>query len=963
MILCFINTNARSLGPKIESLFDCMHEKNADIAMITETWFQSNRINDEELVDYAARFSLGVISRNRNEVANNGRQYGGVALFYRLATSSFKPFELNNPLGHEVLAGVGTIKGVKGKVVCIAAYAPPNLTLLAARQLNDYMSDLIGEAKRSHPECSIILAGDFNHWPVEEAVEDHVDFTEVPHGNTRGHRAIDRSFVNFGSSVLEASTLPPLETEVGQPSDHRIAYAVAKFEYPKPDTITYTYRRYTEQGAAKFAEMIALQSWVTVFAAVGSSAKVQEFQLLLEGLLSACFVTRTTTRRKSDPPWVNDRIRKLSKKRRRIYDKEGRSQRWKALKKACRDLYNKRASVYMEEQKKVLTAPDASRAFFKNVKAYQSREKPPQFDIRDLYPQENDDSIALKLADHFNAISSEFEGLRPGEVPEAERGWLPFLSIVEVAARLRKFRKPKSMVKGDIFPSLVNRVAPSLAIPLTHIFNSITTTHQWPDLWKIEYVTPIPKKPVPQSANDLRNISCTQLFSKIYESFVLQWVTDQVKLRNNQYGGVKGRGSEHFLVAMWQRVLENIEDSRAGSLLTSIDYAKAFNRLDFKHCLNCLQAKGANGKLLNIIASFLSGRVMRVKVGEHLSEPRAVLGGVPQGSLLGVFLFDLSIDDFEAFSADVPDYSPPGHRLTTPAPGPDSDIPVEPEPTERDRRHTFPFVRELIQVLKYVDDNILSEKLNFDTVLTDLHSFRVKLAARTQNLFRRIVRQAEAVGMKVNALKTVSMCIAELKSYIPQAFFTDEQGNKISTTNSMKILGVHFTSDPDMRAHVDSIRKKFRARNWVLHHLGHRGFSKEDLLKVYKSTILPIHDYCSCVYNLSLTLSQASTLERLQAQALKAIYGYDLSYRRLLEMTGLETLQARRDARCEKFARKCLQDDQLKTWFPLNPVTRSTRNPLPYKEYRARTKRLQNLPIFHMRRILNTKSRVQPTGR
>ena len=304
--LCFINTNARSLGPKIESLFDCMHEKNADIAMITETWFQSNRINDEELVDYAARFSLGVISRNRNEVANNGRQYGGVALFYRLATSSFKPFELNNPLGHEVLAGVGTIKGIKGKVVCIAAYAPPNLTLLAARQLNEYMSDLIGEAKRSHPECSIILAGDFNHWPVEEAVEDHTDFTEVPHGNTRGHRAIDRSFVNFSSSVIEASTLPPLETEVGQPSDHRIAYAVAKFEYPKPDTITYTYRHYTEQGAAKFAEMIVFQSWVTVFAAVGSSAKVQEFQLLLESLLSACFVTKTTTRRKSDPPWVND---------------------------------------------------------------------------------------------------------------------------------------------------------------------------------------------------------------------------------------------------------------------------------------------------------------------------------------------------------------------------------------------------------------------------------------------------------------------------------------------------------------------------------------------------------------------------------------------------------------------------------------------------------------------------------
>lgn len=45
----FINRNARSLGPKIESLFDCMHEKEADVALLTETWYQRNRDRDEEL--------------------------------------------------------------------------------------------------------------------------------------------------------------------------------------------------------------------------------------------------------------------------------------------------------------------------------------------------------------------------------------------------------------------------------------------------------------------------------------------------------------------------------------------------------------------------------------------------------------------------------------------------------------------------------------------------------------------------------------------------------------------------------------------------------------------------------------------------------------------------------------------------------------------------------------------------
>ena len=291
--------------------------------------------------------------------------------------------------------------------------------------------------------------------------------------------------------------------------------------------------------------------------------------------------------------------------------------------------------------------------------------------------------------------------------------------------------------------------------------------------------------------------------------------------------------------------------------------------------------------------------------------------------------------------------------MTTPAPDGPVDLPVPPEPRGRDQRHVPPFATEPLHVLKYVDDNVIIEKLNFDSVPNDGYFFRLKHAIRTQNIFRRIVHQAQAVGMKVHPGKTLSMCISELKSYNPGAFFFDSEGGKVETVNTMKILGITFSSDPDMRAQVESIRKGFRTRKWILHHLGHRGFSSSDLLAVYKSTILPIHDYCSCVFNSSLTLTQASALERLQAQALKAIYGYQYSYRALLEISGLQTLQSRRDERCRKFARKCAADDDFKSWFPLNPVERRTRNPLVYQESKTRTKRLQNSPIHHMRRLLN----------
>ena len=38
---------------------------------------------------------------------------------------------------------------------------------------------------------------------------------------------------------------------------------------------------------------------------------------------------------------------------------------------------------------------------------------------------------------------------------------------------------------------------------------------------------------------------------------------------------------------------------------------------------------------------------MRVKVGQSWSAPRPIHGGVPQGSILGVFLFNVTTDDLE----------------------------------------------------------------------------------------------------------------------------------------------------------------------------------------------------------------------------------------------------------------------------------------------------------------------------
>ena len=232
-----------------------------------------------------------------------------------------------------------------------------------------------------------------------------------------------------------------------------------------------------------------------------------------------------------------------------------------------------------------------------------------------------DDQIANELAAYFNRISQEFTLLEPDDIPRTHDRPLPVLEPYQVAGRIRAFKKPKSKVKGDIFPSLMDRFGLLMAIPLTDIYNEMTQTSVWPLCWKQEFVTVIPKCSAPAGLGDLRNISCTMLASKIYESFLLNWLSTEVRCKYNQYGGIKGSSVNHLLVDLWNDIATNLEDGRAATLITAIDYAKAFNRLSFQHCLESFARKGASSQTVSLLASFLSNRTMSVRVGQAWSEP------------------------------------------------------------------------------------------------------------------------------------------------------------------------------------------------------------------------------------------------------------------------------------------------------------------------------------------------------
>ena len=82
-------------------------------------------------------------------------------------------------------------------------------------------------------------------------------------------------------------------------------------------------------------------------------------------------------------------------------------------------------------------------------------------------------------------------------------------------------------------------------------------------MWKRANVTPIPKVAIPVDiTKDLRPISLTPTVSKVLESFVGQWILDELngKLDGRQYGALNGRSTTHKLVDIlyhWHQALEN----------------------------------------------------------------------------------------------------------------------------------------------------------------------------------------------------------------------------------------------------------------------------------------------------------------------------------------------------------------------------------------------------------------------
>ena len=541
---------------------------------------------------------------------------------------------------------------------------------------------------------------------------------------------------------------------------------------------------------------------------------------------------------------------------------------------------------------------------------------------------------------------------------------LPVISDYEVYENIRRSKKPRSSVPGDLPRRIVQEFGPELATPAGKIFRNIVKTGHWPKQWRLEYGTPLQKQTNPVSEDHLRIISLTNYLSKQMEQFVIDWLLQCVgsQLDWGQYGGIKGSSISHYLIDFVNFILYNQDLKIPHAVLAvMIDFAKAFNRINHNIIITILSDMGVPGWLLRIIIGFLTERELIVRYKGGCSSRKSLPGGGPQGTRLGLFLFLILIN-----AAGYGQLEKNMGQLIT---------------QKLNKRSPISNIH-----MKYVDDLSMAQSLNLKECLIpnpdpkparplSYHDRTGHLlptdACQLQEQINLLAQYSEAYQMRINDKKCKVMIFNTGRKYdgMPKLTLSGQGDNYLEVVETFKLLGVQIRSDLKWSDNTDYICQKGYSRLWMLRRLKGLGATESEMLDVYMKQVRSVLELAVPVWQPALTKHEEKQIERVQRCALYIILGEQYNnYDHALDLLECENLDDRRSNLCEKFAKKSVKHPKFKNWFsentevPPNIATRGNENKVmtKFNPVQTRTKRYRDSPLPYLTDILNKNMSKQP---
>ena len=935
-----INLNPRSIYNKSEELKILIEQYKGEVICISESWEREN-------------YSLSQLLQLENyKVISNVKQRefagGKPAIIINKEKYHIKelcPDPITVPIGVEAVWALITHKDKNPrsqvKYIAIASiyYRGPKST--KKQELFDHI------ANTYHYLCSkygkgidFIIAGDTNRLNLSPILSLSPNLQQVVKVPTRlsPARILDPIITTLKKYYCEPVTKPPIEADQnksGKPSDHLVVLFepyTASLDIPPRVYKTVASRPINFEGLKKFSTWIENHNWVNLYKCQGVDEKAELLQNLLVEKYLECFPLKISKVSCDDKPWVTSDIKLLDRRRKREFSKHHKSELWKKLdidfSRKCQKAKEKYYSSIVSDLKE--SNPGQWHSKVKRMSG-NNPELSQNIQIDQLIGY-SDQEQANIIAEHYANISNQYEPVKEDDFPDfrSEQFCPPVIEPFHVYKAILTMNKKAAAAPGDIPMRLIKEFSVELATPLAHLYNECLIQGQYPDIYKSESVTPVPKYYPPEQLKDLRKISgllnCAKLFDKLIGGFL---ISDMAPKRDPaQYGNEKKLSIQHYVIKMLHRILtavdRNTKSESFAVIIGLVDWSQAFDRQCHTQGIQSFLDNGVRRSLIPTLINYFQKRRMKVKWNGTKSESKPVNGGGAQGGLLGII-------EYLSQSNDCADF------------------------LSQEDRYKFIDDLSILELINLVSIGISTYNCKHQ-VPSDIQTSNIYIPPnniQTQSSLDKICDWTNRKKMLINADKTKYMIINFNKNFQ----FTTRlhlEGKIIHQINQTKLLGIMVDDSLSWQANTDYIVKQAYKRMTILQNLFKFSVPLDDLIVIYILYIRSVVENSAVVWHSSLTNGQNLEIKRVQKVALRIILKNDyISYGNALKITSLPTLSDRRLHLCKTFAKKCTRNPKTSDMFPLNIAGYNTRYPEKYQVTYAKTNRLAKSSIPFMQKLLN----------
>ena len=189
------------------------------------------------------------------------------------------------------------------------------------------------------PRAAVYLGGDKNSLPLAPLLLALPRFVQTVAHSTHGDNIIDVILMNCGHYYAVPDVTEPIladDPRRAKPSDHRVPIARPLALSSQPISNTYsvkTCRPLPESAVRIFMQWIHTEKWDSVPISGSPTVQVTAFEELVSQKVEELFPERKIRITKKDKEFITSELKTLDRKKKREWQKNGRSDRYLQLKK------------------------------------------------------------------------------------------------------------------------------------------------------------------------------------------------------------------------------------------------------------------------------------------------------------------------------------------------------------------------------------------------------------------------------------------------------------------------------------------------------------------------------------------------------------------------------------------------------------------------------------------------------